>query len=342
MKLIQKLTPVAVALLCAAVPAMAGTVVTSPVNGATVSSPFTLIMSADTCSSIPVSEVGYSLDSSTQTAAFAGQKMDGPVSAPEGQHIVHIKVWNDKGGICVTDVGITVGGGATAFSAIVPSSAASVSQIQVVGSWTQIHDGGTTGSSYGAMSIVGSPSLSGAARLFNTSFSYFGGQRYSAQFADDTTSQNFFYDTWVYVVGSTSGFSNLEFDLNQTMSNGETVVMGFQCDSWIGRWDAAVNAGSPTAYNDTWYHTGAACNVHNWTPNTWHHVQVWYSHDTSGWVTYHAVWFDGAEQQLNARLFSGYELGWGPAVVTNFQIDGSSSGTTSAQVVLDHMIVYRW
>jgi hypothetical protein len=71
-------------------------------------------------------------------------------------------------------------------------------------------------------------------------------------------------------------------------------------------------------------------------------VQVWYSHDTSGWVTYHAVWFDGAEQALNATLFSGYELGWGPSVVTNFQIDGASSGTTSAQVVLDHMIVYRW
>jgi hypothetical protein len=102
------------------------------------------------------------------------------------------------------------------------------------------------------MSIVSSPSLSGAARLFNTSMSYYGGQRYSAQFADDTTSQNFFYDTWVYVVGNTSGFSNLEFDLNQTMSNGETVVMGFQCDTWNGTWDAAVNAGSPTAFNDTW------------------------------------------------------------------------------------------
>ena len=341
MNLIRKISPAAVVLFAAAIPALAGTVVTSPVNGATVSSPFTLAMSADTCSSLPVSEVGYSLDNSTSTQAFAGQKMDGPVSAPAGAHILHVKVWNDKGGVCVTDVGFTVGGG-TAFSAIVPSTAASVSQIQVVGSWTQIHDGGTPGSSYGSMPVVSSPSLTGAARLFYTVFSYYGGQRYSAQFGDDTTSTNFFYDTWVYIVGSSSGFSNLEFDLNQTMYNGETVVMGFQCDTWNNTWDMAVNAGSPTAYNDTWAHSSANCNAHNWAPNTWHHVQVWYSHDYSGWVTYHAVWFDGAEQALNTRLFSGYELGWGPALVTNFQIDGSSSGTTSSEVVLDHMIVYRW
>ncbi|KAA6460851.1 hypothetical protein DYQ86_11225 [Acidobacteria bacterium AB60] len=341
MNLIRKFSPLAVLLLCTAVPALAGTVVASPANGAQVSSPFTLTMSADTCSSLPVTEVGFSFDNSTSTQGFAGQQMNGPVNAPVGPHILHVKVWNEKGGVCVTDLAITVGGGA-AFSAIVPSYAPSVSQIQVVGNWFQVHDGGTPGSSYGAMSVVNSPSLTGTARMFSTSFSYYGGQRYSAQFADDTQSTNFFYDTWVYVVGNSNGFSNLEFDLNQTMSNGETVVMGFQCDSWIGKWDYAVNAGSPTQYNDTWGHSAANCNARSWAPNQWHHVQIWFSHDTSGWVTYHAVWLDGAQQDLNIRAFSGYMLGWGPAVVTNFQIDGASPGTTSAQVALDHMIVYRW
>ena len=332
---------IAAMLTAAAIPALAGTVVISPVNGAQVSSPFNLHMSADLCASLPVTSVGYSLDSSSATQAFAGQAMNGPVNAPVGPHTLHIKVWNGKGAICITDVGITVGGG-TAFSAIVPSYAVSVGSIQAVGSWTQIHDGGTPGTSNGAMAVVSSPSLTGAARLFTTNFNYYGGQRYSAQFDDDTTSTNFFYDTWIYIANNSNGFSNLEFDLNQTMSNGVTVIMGFQCDTWAGRWDASVNAGSPTAFNDTWAHTAAPCNVHNWAPNTWHHVQVWYSHDPSGWVTYHAVWFDGGQQVLNTRLFSGYILGWGPAIVTNFQIDGSSSGATSAQVLLDHMIVYRW
>jgi hypothetical protein len=59
-------------------------------------------------------------------------------------------------------------------------------------------------------------------------------------------------------------------------------------------------------------------------------------------VTYHSVWLDGTEQDLNFTVFSGYDLGWGPAVVTNFQIDGISSGTTWGNVYLDELTVYRW
>ncbi|MGH7226508.1 MAG: hypothetical protein ACRELF_25100, partial [Gemmataceae bacterium] len=214
--------------------------------------------------------------------------------------------------------------------------------IQTLSDWTAIHDGGTPGSSSGAMSYAGSPSLSGASRLFANQFNYFGGERYSAQFGGETTSSNYFYDAWVYIANDSNGFSNLEFDLNHTMSNGETVIMGFQCDTWDNDWDYAVNAGSPTAFNDTWLQSGAPCNVHNWSANQWHHVQIYYSHNTSGWVTYHAVWLDGVEENLNATVFSGYLLGWGPSLTTNFQIDGNSSGTTWGNVYLDKVTVYRW
>jgi hypothetical protein len=227
-------------------------------------------------------------------------------------------------------------------TSVVPANAIKVSSIQTLGNWTSIHDGGTPGSSSGAMSLVGSPSLTGTARLFANQFNYFGGQRFSSQFSDDSTSQNFFYDVWVYIANDSNGFSNLEFDLNQTMPNGETVIMGFQCDSWINRWDYTVNGGSPTQSWDTWLHSYAPCNVHTWAPNQWHHVQIYYSHDQSGWVTYHSVWLDGAEQDLNATVFSGFALGWAPTVTTNFQIDGDSSGTTWGNVYLDEMTVYRW
>jgi hypothetical protein len=357
MKTIRSLSLTPVLLFGAATPALASTIVTSPANGAQVPSPFTLFMSADTCSAQPVTAVGYSLDNSTDTPTFAGPKMDGPVSAPAGPHTLHVKVWGDQGAVCVTDVGFTVGSGAglaanadlgptasadLTFNEVVPSNAVRVSAIQALGNWTQIHDGGTPGSSSGWTGTQGWPSLTGWAREFYNTFSYYGGERYSVQFADDNASTNFFYDVWVYVAGSTAGFSNLEFDLNQTMPNGQTVVMGFQCDSWNNTWDFAYNTGSPTAFNDTWAHSKDYCNARNWTPNTWHHVQIWYGHNYSGWVTYHAVWLDGLEEDINVTAFSGYALGWGPAVVTNFQIDGSSSGYTTAQVYLDDMIVYRW
>src|SRR6266567_492698 len=313
--------------------------VTAPASGAQVSSPFTLAMSADTCSSRSVVVVGYSLDNSTSTPVFSGQKMDGPVNAPAGPHTLHVKAWNDQGVVCVTDVGFTVG---DATASIVPSSAVSVSSIQTLGSWFQIHDGGTPGTSSGAMSMTNAPSLSGNARVFVTNFTYYGGQRYSVQFDDNTTAQNFLYDAWVYIAGSTSGVSNLEFDLNQTMPNGETVIMGFQCDSWIGKWDFAVNGGSPTAFNDTWAHSNAACNIHNWAPNQWHHVQIQSSHNDSGWVTYKSVWLDGARQDIYQTVFSGFALGWAPAIVTNFQLDGAVSGSSSATVYLDNLTVFRW
>jgi hypothetical protein len=59
-------------------------------------------------------------------------------------------------------------------------------------------------------------------------------------------------------------------------------------------------------------------------------------------VTYHSVWLDGVEQDLNFTVFSGYALGWAPAIVTNFQIDGNSSATTWGNVYLDEISVYRW
>jgi hypothetical protein len=339
MKLAAAFPNVLLMLAVSAAPALGQTVVSSPGNGEQVSSPFNLTMDASTCSARPVTYVGYSLDNSTYTAIFAGQRMDGPVGAPSGWHTVHIKAWNNAGSVCVTDVSVDVLGGATS---VIPPNAVKVSSIQTLDNWVAVHDGGTDGSSSGASKLVSSPSLTGAARFFANQFNDFGGERYSVQFDDNTTSQNFFYDAWVYIAGSAVGFSNLEFDLDQTMSNGETVVMGFQCDSWIQRWDYAVNGGSPAHFNDTWAHSNAPCDVHSWGANQWHHVQIYYSHNDSGWVTYHSVWLDGAERDLNDTVFSGYNLGWGPVIGTNFQIDGDSSGTTWGNVYLDGITVYRW
>jgi len=327
-----------------AMPGLAQTAVYSPANGTAVSSPFTLNMYASSCSSAPVTAVGYSLDSSTSTAAWPVNYMNGPVQAPPGWHVLHVKVWNGWGGVCVTDVAINVAAQSTgsSFNSIVPANAVQVSNIQALGNWIGVHDGGTPGSSSGAMSMQSSPSLTGASRFFQNQFWDQGGHRFSVQFDDNQTSQNFFYDAWVYIANDSNGFSNLEFDLNQTMESGQTGLMGFQCDSWINRWDYAVNGGSPTQSWATWGHSNAYCNLHDWAPNQWHHVQIYFSRNSDGWVTYHSVWLDGNQQDLNITAFSGFAIGWAPAIVTNFQIDGNSPGTTWANVYLDEVSVFRW
>lgn len=334
-------------LATAAAPAFAQQTIVSPTNGEQVSSPFTLNMWANYCASLPVSAVGYSLDSSSNTSSWPTWYIDGPVAAPSGWHTLHVKVWNNQGGVCVTDISINVtsspiSASASGGSTIVPSTAIRNSSIQAMGNWVSVHDGGTPGWSSGTTYVTGSPSLTGGARLFADEFNNFGGQRFSSQFQGATSEHNFFYDTWVYIANDTNGFSNLEFDLNQTLTNGLTTIMGFQCDSWNHTWDYAVNGGSPTKPWDTWGHSSAYCDAKEWGVNQWHHVQISYTRNDSGWVTYHSVWLDGREEGINVTAFSGYELGWGPSLVTNFQIDGSSSGTTWSNIYLDELSVSRW
>ena len=342
MKLLKQAAFLPSFLALMAVPAFAGVTVSSPYNGEQVSSPFTLSASASACSSQSISAMGYSFDSSSNTTIIDNTAINVSVQAPSGTHTLHVKSWGDKGSSCVTDVTITVAGtGSTVTDAsVVPSGSASVSSIQVLSNWKLQHDPGTTGSSSGSMSVVSSPSYGGSARKFVTKFSGSGGELYDVSYGDDTSATNFFYDGWVYISGSSSTLANVEMDMNQVMSNGQTVIYGFQCDGWNGTWDYTENAGSPSKPHDTWLHSKAACNPRNWKVNTWHHVQVYYSRNSSGVVTYHSVWLDGTGQTINATVPSAFALGWAPTLLTNFQVDGDGSGTQT--IYLDDLKISRW
>jgi hypothetical protein len=139
-----------------------------------------------------------------------------------------------------------------------------------------------------------------------------------------------------------STVANLEMDVNQVMENGLTVIFGFQCDHWSGTWDYTANLGTPKAPKDKWIHSTAACNTQKWAQNVWHHVQVSYSRDDSGNVTYNAVWLDGVKQVIGAKVNSAFALGWAPTILTNFQVDGALSGSGSSTIYLDNLALYRW
>lgn len=324
----------------AGLPAFASVTVVSPGNGADVFSPFTLSADASTCSSQPVSAIGYSLDQSTDTSMVNGTSLEVQVSAGTGSHTLHVKALGNQGAACDTDLAVTVGGGANA--SLVPAAALNVSSIESLSNWTSIFDSATgAGSAVGSTSIVSSPSQSGHARAFTTKFSNSGGVRYSVSFGDDNTSTNFLYDGWVYLNNSSSQIANLELDMNQTMENGQTALFGFQCDGYTSTWDYTENAGTPTAPKDKWVPSAAYCNPRTWSINTWHHVQIYYSRDASGNITYHSVWLDGAQQNINATVNSAFALGWAPTLTTNVQVDGLGSGG-SPTVYLDNLAIYRW
>ncbi|HEY1901096.1 MAG TPA: hypothetical protein VGG56_01600 [Terracidiphilus sp.] len=318
-----------------------GITVSSPSNGADVSSGFTLEASAPTCSSQAVSAMGYSLDNSSNTITSNGTSLYASVSTSTGAHTVHVKSWGDKGSACSAQVSVTVSGGSSPATAVIPSNAISVSSIQTMGSWVESNDSAEGGSSSGSMSMVGSPSLSGNARKFVTHYTGAAGERYYASFGDDTSSTNFFYDAYVYIASPNGSLANVEMDMNQTMPNGQTAIFGFQCDGYNSTWDVTKNAGSPTKPVDTWVKSGAYCNPRDWSTNTWHHVQVYYSRNSSGVISYHTVWLDGTEQSIDMTVPSAFALGWAPSLLTNFQIDGlGSSG--SMTLYLDKVTVWRW
>lgn len=327
-----------------AVPAFAGVTVNSPYNGDRVTSPFSLSAYASNCSSQPLSTMAYSLDSGGDITTIHDGSMDVKVSAGKGGHTLHVKAWGDRGAVCVTDVAVTVTGYASessSGSSLVPSNAVSVSNLQALNDWADSRDGATRGWSSGSTKLVGWPARSGTTREFASHYSGGGGLRYHVSFGDDAADTNFLYDTWVYLNDSAGHIANLEMDLNQVIPNGQTVIYGLQCDGYSNTWDYTENGGTPGRYSDRWVHSRAACNVRNWGRNAWHHIQISYSRDDSGRVTYKSVWLDGHEQALNATVPSAFSLGWGKTLLTNFQVDGLGSSGSST-VYVDGLTIYRW
>ncbi len=316
-------------------------IVSSPANGATVTSPFSLVASGTQCSSQSISAFGYSLDSSSSTTFVIGQSVSAQVTAPTGTHTLHVKSWGVLGSSCDSDVVVNVVA-PTVAGPTIPSTAVAITAIQNLTTWQAAFDLGTSGTSSGIMSLVLSPALSGSARQFITTYSNYGGERYSVRLASDQVATNFVFDTWMYLASPISDIANIEMDLNQVMPNGQTVIFGFQCDGWSHSWDYTANLGTPTSPNDQWIHSNQTCNPQAWATNAWHHVQISYSRDSSGNVTYKSVWLDGVQQDLNVTTASAFALGWAPTLLTNIQVDGMTALPGTATIYLDNFTIYRW
>lgn len=341
MNLLGKVTLASSALFALVVPAFAGITVNTPAKNTEVTTPFTLSASSAVCSSKNVTTMGYSFDSSSDTSVVSGQSLNVKLSPSTGTHTLHVKAWG-PGTSCVSDVALTVKAGSSGPTSIIPSNADKVSSIEVLDGWKGTHDTGGPGSSSGSTSLVSSPSLYGNTRRFVTSYSNSGDERYSVEFNDNVDAENIFYDTWVFLTTSSNKLANLEFDVNQVMADGKTVLIGVQCDGYSGQWAYTVNTGSASSVKPKWVSkSGTSCNPRSWTQNTWHHVQASFSRDSSGYIHYKSVWLDGKENTLNVYAYGAANLGWGPVVNTQFQVDGlGSSGSVTAYV--DNLTISMW
>jgi hypothetical protein len=332
--------PVTVSTAVAA-PLYTDAAVSQPTGLNSLVSPFNVVATGTQCKSQPITSFGWSIDGSSSTTVVNGSSMNTQATAATGTHTLHVKSWGNAGASCMNDVTINV---VPDPASVVPATAVAVTNIESLSNWVAELDTatGNNASATGTSSLVSTPSVNGTSRQFATTTSNYGGERYHISFGADTAASNFLYDGWVYLGAGNANVANLEFDMNQVTANGQTVIYGFQCDSWSKTWDYTGNAGTATAPNDTWLHSTQACNLANWTPNAWHHVQISYSRDNSGNVTYNSVWLDGVEQDLNAKVYSSFALGWSPSLLTNFQVDGNTTAASDSTVYLDNLTIYRW
>lgn len=331
-------------------PALASDItVASPVSGTNVASPIWVRAHNVGCDNLAPTAFGYSIDnSSTFIAGVTPYDVDATkVAVGTGSHTIHFKSWTSNGICPVVNTTFTVGGStatstapATAASTVasIPSNAVASADLDGSGSWSGEHDAGTAGSSRGSMVYPAKTPSYDDAREFFMTYSGHGGERWHLSFAKSATATHFVYDTYVYLVDP-SQVANIELDMNQVMSNGDTVIYGTQCSSYTKTWEfTTVSGGSH------WHSSNIACNPKNWAAKTWHHIQIASHRNSSGDVTYDYVNVDGTHSAFkNATGFSAEKLGWAHGdLLLNFQLDGANSGSGSITAYIHKMTVFRW
>lgn len=325
----------ALALVAGIAPASAITV-TTPVNGAQLTSPFALTARTTSCDTESTAAMGYSLDYGTTT--IVPPSFSAMVVAGDGQHILHVKCWGTRGAHADTSLNITV----LPSGSAPPHGVTVVSDIQSLPDWVWDHDPATPGNASGYSDIARSPSLGGNARQYSLSFSDSGGEIFHKSFGKDTEATHFVYDANIWLENPSS-LANIEMDLNQVIANGDTVIYGVQCDGYSGTWDYTLNSGSPDHPRDRWNHSNVPCpDPKTWEARTWHHVQLSYSRNENGVVTYESVVLDGEKSDfVGATGNSAFKLGWRATLLTNFQLDGyGREGSSTAYV--DKFTISRW
>lgn len=321
----------------------------SPVSGAQISSPALIRAHNTGCDGVPPSSFGYSIDSSSGIV-LGESAYDIDVTAqaiPAGSHTIHFKSWTARGECPTVNTTFTVAGKAEPLPAAeaaatvpgIPSSAISSGDLDGSSKWTEEHDGGTPGESKGSTVYPASTPLYDDARKFYMTYTDQAGERWSNTFVHDTVSTHFVLDVYIFLPNPSEA-KNIEMDLNQVTSNGETIILSTQCSGEIGQWEYGDSVGS----HDHWKSTGIACNPKDWAANVWHHVQIGEHRDTNGFVTHDYVILDGAYHAFkNATLESAHFLGWGTGDLnTQFQIEGSSSKSGTVTAYIHKLTIYRW
>jgi hypothetical protein len=340
--------------LVSSIPALAADItVASPVNGTTIAAPIWVRAHNVGCDGLPPTAFGYSVDGSgTLVRGVTKYDIDVikvPMSA--GTHTIHFKSWTTNGICPVVSTTFKIGSGGSssggntsggssgsAVTGSIPANAIGTGSLDGK-FWPFEKDAGTPGSARGSTVYPARTPAYDNAREFYMTYARRGGVRWHLSFAKDAGVTHFVYDTYVYITDP-SQVGNIELDMNQVMSNGQTVIYGTQCSTYTKTWEYTIFSGG--AFR--WRSSNVGCNPRNWAANTWHHIQIASHRDSGGNVTYDWVNVDGAHHVFsNAKGYSAHNLGWARGnLLINFQLDGFNTGSGSITSYIHKMTIFRW
>ena len=330
--------------------ALAQVTVASPVNGTTIASSAWVRAHNVGCNGLAPIAFAFSIDDSADvTWGVTPYDIDvvNYAIAP-GTHTVHFKSWTTSGECTPASTAFNVMGAAPVgappvapvapVSSDIPSYAVGSNDLSLT-EWQSEHDWGTPGDSQGSSVFPATTPSWDTGREMYMSYSYYGGQRWHLSFGNDGNAHNFVFDTYIYLANPDQ-VQNLELDMNQVTSNGETVIFGTQCSSISNTWEYTTVANNAPH----WHASNLSCNPTSWAANTWHHIQIGYHRDDAGNVTHDWVNVDGNHSTFSGAVApGGMWLGWANgALLANYQVDGALAGSGSITSYIHKTTIYRW
>jgi hypothetical protein len=292
-------------------------------------------VSANASSSRQISGWVVYVDSQVAYQVGWQSSIDTNINMGKGSHRVVVRAWDSSGAYGDQTVQVTIGNNGNGLPTP-PYNAAFVNKIENRGGWNWCHNTGCAGGSgkgtYWMAQNQGSPSQTGSSmELFNSGV--WANALWWNKFGADDSAHNFLWDFWVYFDDNyLHAAQSTEFDVFQFVS-GYNYMMGTQCDAAAGTWDTW------DAKSGHWIHSSVKCP--RFSPNTWHHVQLWTTTDTNAKkYTYHVLVVDGQSYGINITGNAGY-TGWNHNVGTQWQLDVNATGAGYHEWV-DNAKLWYW
>lgn len=315
----RKVLNLILTVLVASAFSFAGVSISSPANGASVSTSVHVVASATTATKYPIASMIVYVDN-VKSYLIYSSNLDTTLNVSAGQHTFLVKSWDNGGNIYQASTTVTASGSG---SSPAPTGGTTVSLDQASG-WqscdTCAGAGGAGPSApHGLTQGVSSPSLDGRSAQF-----WIGGTApYSDvlwykkvlvenQVAQNRAAHHFIYDLYYYT-NNAAAAQSIEFDVNQFV-DGRSYIFGSQCSyRSADTWDVWDNV------NSRWVSTGISCGALQ--SNTWTHVVVEFERTTDNRLHYISFTLNGSKHYLN-WYYPSTATSWS-GVTVNYQMDGN-------------------